>query len=80
MILEHKTYDLFGKVLFEKAIIIPPFRRPTIMSNDACFLHIIEGENNTFTTTDQIKIRTKESVLIKCGNYMSQMIGTNTNR
>jgi len=80
MVVEHKTYDLYGKVLFEKAIIVPPFRRPTIMSNDACFLHIIEGENNTFTATGKVHIRTKESVLIKCGNYMSQMIGTGTSR
>ncbi len=80
MVVEHKTYDLYGKVLFEKAIIVPPFRRPTIMSNDACFLHIIEGENNTYTATDKVQICTKESVLIKCGNYMTEMIDKGTNR
>lgn len=76
MILEHKQYDLYGKVLFEKAVITPPFRLPTIMSNSACFLHIIEGENSTYTVTGQVRMHTKESLLVKCGNYYTDMIGS----
>jgi AraC family transcriptional regulator, exoenzyme S synthesis regulatory protein ExsA len=76
VILEHKKYDLYGKVLFEKAVIAPPFRMPTLMSNSACFLHIIEGENNTYTATGQVRMHTKESLLVKCGNYLTDMIGS----
>ena len=74
VILEHRTYDLYGKVLFEKAVIAPPFRLPTLMSDSACFLHMIEGENSTYTATGQVRMHTKESLLIKCGNYLTDMI------
>lgn len=46
------------------------------MSNSACFLHIIEGENKTFTATGQVKMHTKESLLVKCGIYLTDMIGS----
>ena len=74
VILEHKTYDLYGKVLFEKAVIVPPFRLPTFMSNSACFLHVLEGENNTYTVTGQVSMHTRESLLIKCGNYFTDLV------
>lgn len=65
MVLYHKTYELFGKVLFERAIIRPPFKRPTSMADEACFLHMVEGENLTYAPDGPVKIFNKESVLAK---------------
>lgn len=73
MIHEYKRIDLFGKMLFEKVILTPPFRKPHPMEDEACFLYIIEGQYNSISQSDQLKVQAKESVLMKCGNYFSQM-------
>ena len=73
MIHEYKRIDLFGKMLFEKVILTPPFRKPHPMEDEACFLYIIEGQYNSISQSDQLKVQAKESVLMKCGNYYSQM-------
>ena len=73
MIHEYKRIDLFGKMLFEKIILTPPFRKPHPMEEEACFLYIIEGSYHSISENDQLKINPRESVLMKCGNYLSQM-------
>jgi len=74
MILEHKTIDLFGAMLFEKAVIQPPFTMPNNMSEEACFLYILEGSCNVVAETGENFLSTKESVLMKCGNYFGRAI------
>lgn len=78
---EHKTIELFGKMLFEKVILTPPFKKTNPLSNEACFLYVIEGEYNSISEQGQMRIKTEESVLMKCGNYLSQMYASKpTNR
>lgn len=74
MIIEHKKYDLFGKILLEKVILIPPFKKPNPMPNEACFLHVIEGEINYYSESERINIPAKDAVLLKCGNYVARMV------
>ncbi|WP_420400814.1 helix-turn-helix transcriptional regulator [Flagellimonas sp.] len=74
MIKEYKRIDLFGKLLFEKALILPPFRAPNPMHDEACFLHVREGDYKSFSESEFLKINTKQSVLMKCGNYVGQMV------
>lgn len=74
MILSHKQYDLFGKLIFERVIIKPPFKKPNPMPNEACFLFVIEGEAISISEIDTIRLRSKESVLMKCGSYISKML------
>lgn len=76
VIVAHKKYDLFGKMLFERATIIPPFKKVNMLSNEACFLHIIEGEYTAVSETSLLKVVPKESVLLKCGHYLSLMPGS----
>lgn len=78
MILEHKTLELFGKMVFEKAIIKPPFKKTNLMPDEACFLYIIQGENYSLSETEQIRVAEKEAVLMKCGSYLSQMFASKT--
>lgn len=73
MIVEYKTIELFGKMLFEKVILIPPFRKKNPMSDEACFLYVMEGEYNSISEKEQLRIQADESVLMKCGNYLSHM-------
>ena len=61
-------------MLFEKVIIKPPFRKPNPMPNEACFLHIREGGYNSISEEELLTVYKGQSVLMKCGNYLSQMI------
>ena len=80
MIIEYKTIELFGKMLFEKVILTPPFKKSNPMPNEACFLYIIEGEYNSISEKEQLRIKAEESVLMKCGNYLSQMFASKTSK
>lgn len=80
MIIEYKTIELFGKMLFEKVILIPPFKKTNPMPNEACFLYIMDGEYNSISEKEQLRIEAEESVLMKCGNYLSQMYASQTSK
>ena len=60
------------KWFFEKVILTPPFKNPNPMPND-CFLYVMGGEYNSVSEKEQVKVKAEESVLMKCGNYISQM-------
>ncbi len=74
MIIDRKTIDLHGKLLFETVVIKPPFQKPNPMPNEACFLYIVEGIYDSTSALAQIRVKTDESVLMKCGRYWSDMI------
>lgn len=74
MILDYKTIDLFGKMLFETVILKPPFKKPNPMPNEACFLYIMKGEYESVSEVETIKVKAEESLLMKCGNYTSRML------
>jgi AraC-like DNA-binding protein len=78
VIIEHKTLDIFGKMLFETVTLKPPFKKPNPMRNEACFLYIIEGEYDSISESEKLRIQTEESVLMKCGNYLSSMLKSKT--
>lgn len=63
-------------MLFETMVIKPPFRKPNPMPNEACFLYVLEGAYDSTSEQEKIRILTNESVLMKCGNYLSDMIVT----
>jgi AraC-like DNA-binding protein len=73
MIIDYKKFELYGKTVFEKAVIKPPFSKPHIMQDEACFLHILEGIGIEVSEKNEEKVFAKESVLMKCGNYVSKM-------
>lgn len=74
MILEHKEYELFGKMIFEKVIIKPPFQKSSTMPEEACFFYIIDGNADAISAIEKLRIPTKESVIMKCGNYITKML------
>lgn len=63
-------------MLFETIILKPPFKKPVLMPNEACFLYIIKGQYNTLSETDRLQIEAEESILMKCGNYTCNMVPT----
>lgn len=43
------------------------------MSDEACFLYILQGENRSVSELEQVCVAEKEAVLMKCGNYFTKM-------
>lgn len=78
MVLEHKTLDLFGKMLFEKAVIRPPFRKPNPMPEEACFLYILNGAASTVSSVEYTRVNEKEALLMKCDSYSIRMLPSRT--
>jgi AraC family transcriptional regulator, exoenzyme S synthesis regulatory protein ExsA len=79
MILENKYFELYGKRVFEILTIQPPVTKASHMHNEACFLHIVEGQATTLSEIDQITLQARESMLMKCGNYISKVVPTGSN-
>lgn len=73
MIIERKKYELFEKTIFEKLTIQAPFKIPNPMPDEACFLYMLEGQINYTTENQNVSIPQNDAVLLKCGNYFSQI-------
>ena len=73
MIIDHKKFDLFGKMAFEKAIVVPPFTMPTRMPNEACFFYVIEGVQKAIGPVETATLKKEDGVLLKCGNFYAKM-------
>lgn len=76
MILGHKQYELFGELIFEQVKIKPPFQRVVVMPDQACFLYVIDGTGETVSEVEKLRIPTSQSVLMRCGNYITKMLAT----
>lgn len=74
MIIEHKTFDLYGKKVFVKAVIKPPLTMPNPMLDEACFLYIRKGIGIAYSETDHITAYENEGILMKCGSYLNKML------
>lgn len=73
MLIEHQTLNLYGKMLFEKAVVKPPHKRAYPMPDEACFLYVLNGNLNPVSTTGAAIVQEKEAVLMKCGSYFFRM-------
>lgn len=65
MIIDYKGLELFGKLLFEKAVIKPPYSLPSQMANSACFIYVLEGVCDTIGETATNTIKKEEAVFIE---------------
>lgn len=74
MIIDHKTFDLYGKMVFEKAIIKAPLSVPNPMPDEACFLYVRKGVGQAYSEIDSHVLEENESILMKCGSYLNRML------
>jgi AraC-like DNA-binding protein len=74
MVKDHICFDLFEKMIFEKAIMKPPFKTPNQMPDEACFLYVLQGEQNIHSSTKRERLRPKDAVLMKCGMFMGEWL------
>lgn len=76
MIKKQKTLKLFDHEVFELLTVHPPFHKANTMSDEACFLHIIEGKGITLSELDAFNFQSNDTLLMKCGNYLTKVEDT----
>ena len=64
------SLELYGKPFVRRFTISQEFRLPQEMEDDACLNYITEGTNRIISGTKTFSIASRESVLMKCGNYL----------
>jgi len=65
------SLELFGHVFAECFTLDQDFRLKREMRNDACLAYIQEGNQEIYSSTQKIQASDKESILMKCGNYIA---------
>lgn len=69
--MEMISLELFGHVFAECFTLDQNFRLQREMRDDACLAYIQEGKQEIFSATQKIEASDKESILMKCGNYIA---------
>jgi AraC-like DNA-binding protein len=77
-VIEHGTLTLWDKMVFERAIVKPPFTLPNHMHDEACFLYIMNGSSRTYSESGSIELETRDSVLMRCGNFLARVMPSET--
>ncbi|MBL4755399.1 MAG: helix-turn-helix transcriptional regulator [Flavobacteriales bacterium] len=62
----------------EKIVIQPPFRFDSFFENQACYLHVSGAETTFNAAQEKVKIKSQESVLLKCGSYFTDWLQSST--
>lgn len=66
MINDYKKYDLFGKTLIQKIVLAPPFKFDFPITEQACFLYMLEGGIQYQMDDEQVNIPTNYSLFLNC--------------
>lgn len=81
MVIDYKKIDLFGRAFIQKVVLKPPFEFAFPVSEQACFLYMLEGEMQYQFDDEHIDIPTNYSLFLNCINSGSKIhsSGSNTN-
>ncbi|MFK7946920.1 MAG: helix-turn-helix domain-containing protein [Saprospiraceae bacterium] len=74
MILARSTFKYRKQVLIEKIKIRPPFRYEAIFQNSGCFIYFKNQAPKLLSAENNIQIKEKEAVLLKCGNHFLDLL------
>jgi AraC-like DNA-binding protein len=74
MILEHKTFELFGKQVFERAVLKTPSTVHNPMPDEACLLFVSEGSITSYAEGERVTARANEGILMKCGTFLGKVL------
>jgi AraC-like DNA-binding protein len=66
MVNDYKKHDLFGKTLLQKIALTAPFQFDFPVTEQACFLYVLQGEFQYQVDTEQINIPANYSLLLNC--------------
>jgi AraC-like DNA-binding protein len=66
MVNDYKKYDLFGKILMQKIALTSPFNFDFPVTEQACFLYVLQGEFQYEMDNAEINIPTNYSLFLNC--------------
>jgi len=66
MIIDHKKYDLFGKSMVQNIRIKAPFTFDFPITDNACFLYMLQGEMQYHSDEDLVRIPHKHALFLNC--------------
>lgn len=66
MIKDYKKYDLFGKTLMQKIALTSPFSFDFPVTEQACFLYVLQGEFQYKMDNSEINISANYSLFLNC--------------
>lgn len=73
MVIDLKELKLFDKKFAEYIRITPHFKIHTSMPDEACFIYMRQGKLNVKTEVGSCAGTPKDTLLLKCGNYIGEM-------
>lgn len=73
MVIDHKTYELFGKTVIQKIVVTSPFKFDFPVSEQACFLYLQTGEINYQVDNEQYLLPSNYSLFLNCLNSGNQI-------
>lgn len=66
MIIDHKKYDLFGKSMVQNIRIKAPFTFDFPITDNACFLYVLQGEMQYHRDEERVNIPHKHALFLNC--------------
>lgn len=66
MIIDHKKYDLFGKSMVQNIRIKAPFTFDFPITDNACFLYMLQGEMQYHRDEERVNIPHKHALFLNC--------------
>lgn len=66
MILDHKTYELFGKPIVQSLEVKAPFTFDFPVTDHACFLYMVQGDIKYQYSTEEANLPAKHSLFLNC--------------
>lgn len=74
MVISHKKLDLWSVTLIEMISIRPPYRLSVRFPEQACFIYYKKGKTLINSPTEQVEVRSDESVILNCGTYFANLL------
>lgn len=79
MVTDYKKIDLYGKSFIQKIVLKPPFDFAFPVSEQACFLYLLQGEIQYSFDDEQVNIPANYSLLLNCINSGKQIHHADSN-
>jgi len=77
MINDYRKHDLYGKTLIQKIALTPPFKFDFPVTEQACFLYVLEGEFEYQIDDKHLEIPTNYSLFLNCIHSGKQIHSSN---
>jgi hypothetical protein len=80
MVKQHQFFKYKGQVLIQKMVFRPPFKKGRSVQNEGCFLYVKEVGANILSAQDNLKLKGREAVLLKCNAYFMEFVRNEVER